>query len=158
MRALVCFILSFNCYADLDKLCQKYEIDDCNLVKAIAWIESNHRNVVNENDIGSPSYGILQVKCIAAKSVGFKGNCNNLRKSEISSKYGILFLKSKIEKYGKGDDAIAAYNADKPYKCKRYVPDKCYTSEYVNQNYVNKVKRRYSFEILKSLNMAVFNE
>ena len=158
MRALVCFIISFKCYAYLDELCQKYEIDDCNLVKAIAWVESNHRDVVNENDSGSPSYGILQVKCIAAKSVGFKGNCDSLRKSEISSKYGVLFLKSKIDKYGKGDDDIAAYNDDKPYTCKRYIPNKCYPTEYVNQNYVNKVKRRYRFEILKSLNMVVLNE
>ena len=152
MRLIILLMTIQSAYANdfLDSMCKKFKAKDCNAVKAVAWVESNFRHVHNYNDGGSPSYGMMQIKCIAAKDVGFKGECKELEKAELAIKYGILFLNSRFEKYALLEDVFAAYNSGRPIRCK-VKSKKCYPMELINHEYVYKVTRRYRFELLKSM-------
>ena len=140
---------------EINRACKKYKATNCNLVKAIAWIESNHRHLINENDNNSRSYGMMQVKCIAARDVGYRGQCKNLRIKNVALKYGIKFLEKKMLENVFLDDVIASYNSNRPVRCRTYKPGKCYPNEYINHEYVYKVKRRYNYERLKEVKRNV---
>ena len=134
----------------IEDMCEKYKAKDCEAVKAVAWVESNFRHVVNEFDGGSPSYGPMQIKCIAAKTVGLKFGCEQLRNNrKVAMRFGIKFLELKMKKCKKMEEAFAAYNADRVIRCRTYRPSKCYPNEFVNHKYVYKVNRRYKYERYK---------
>ena len=158
MKLLLLLILPINIFASekfINTMCQKWRVSDCNAVKAIAWVESNFRHVINENDGGSPSFGIMQIKCIAAKEAGLKYSCDQLHNKQIALRFGIKFLEQKIKKYGSLQDAFAAYNANRPIICKNYNAGKCYPNEYINHEYVYKVMRRYKYEIYKNTKLSM---
>lgn len=153
MRLLVLLFVISSAQASekfVEQMCLRYKVKDCAAVKAIAWVESNFRHVVNENDVGSPSYGIMQVKCIAARHVGLKYSCEQLRDKVIAARFGIKFLESKNKLYNEIDDVFAAYNANRPIICRRRIKGKCYPNEYVNHKYVYNVMRRYRYEKFKN--------
>jgi len=118
----------------LTEMCNRYKVTNCNMVKAIAWVESNFRHVINPSDVGSPSYGMMQVKCIAAREAGLKYSCDQLKNKMVAVRFGIRFLEQKIKMYNSIEDVFAAYNANRPIRCKTLKRGKCYPNEYVNHN------------------------
>lgn len=82
------------------------------LLLAICTHESNLKNVLVLHDMGSPSYGLCQVKGDTAKMLGFKGLPIGLMDPKINIKYAAMYLKMQLERYN-GDwcMATAAYNS-----------------------------------------------
>lgn len=79
------------------------------------------------------SYGLYQIKCDTAKGVGFKGKCSELRDARVNIIFGLLYLKSKMQKHNL-KAALSAYNAGRPlYKAK---------GRFVNGKYVDIVIRK----------------
>lgn len=130
----------------INKYCNYYEFDDCNLVKSIIKNESNF-NPKAFNPEKSGSYGLMQVQCTTAKMMGLKYSCNQLYDAQINIRFGILYLKYLKKKHEITEikSLIAGYNAGKPLICKNYNPGKCYPGEYINQLYVWNVYRHYIF-------------
>jgi hypothetical protein len=150
--------MALNLYASEDlimKVCKSIDGSNCNAAVAVAWVESNFRNTINKNDGGSPSYGMMQVKCIAARQAGFKKNCKLLKNEKIALRFGILFLEQKLKKYKSMEEVFASYNSNVPIRCIKYKVDKCYPRELVNHNYVYKAMRRYKYQIYKNVKLSM---
>lgn len=82
------------------------------LLLAICTHESNLINVLVPHDMGSPSYGLCQVKENTAKMLGFKDSAKELMNPETNVKYAAMYLKMQLERYdGDWCMATAAYNA-----------------------------------------------
>jgi soluble lytic murein transglycosylase-like protein len=154
MRLLFILMIPILCYGmdktTVDRACKAYEMNNCDLVHALVWTESAYRSVKVLDTNDRYSYGPLQIQCATAKSVGLKYGCEQLVDNPmIGLRFGIAYIKEQLERYGNVQDAIAAYNAGSVYRCKtvRTVEGRvaCYTGEYVNYNYVNKVMRRYRY-------------
>lgn len=61
---------------------------DPNLLLAVSYQETRMHNITTQNDGGSPSYGPLQIKKIAARQIASNGNPENLQDSlDIGTKY-----------------------------------------------------------------------
>lgn len=129
------------------------------LLIAICTVESTDlRNVVVENDKGTPSYGACQVKRDTAQFVGrvfkhdrlAKASDKDLRKDpHLNIKAAGLYLKYQLERYdGDWCKAVAAYNAGS-FRESRKRPGKP-----LNYGYVAKVKKNLaddpSIEVLFS--------
>ena len=82
------------------------------------------------------SWGLMQVMGTVAREHGFEGWFPELCDPNKGIFYGCAHLDSKLSKYRKMDDAIAAYNAGSPIKK--------VDETYVNQYYVDKVMDYYS--------------
>jgi hypothetical protein len=65
----------------------------------------------------------------------------------------MMFLEQKLKKFEDMEEALAAYNSNKPIRCKNYNAGKCYPSELINHNYVYKAMRRYRYQIYRDLKM-----
>lgn len=99
----------------------------------------------NENDNGSPSFGICQVKMGTAFELGFKGNRAALQKPETNAYYAALYLNKQLDRY-KGNllKSVAAYNSGTYYEVKKHpgCPG--------NMEYVKKVQSYLEDEELSS--------
>lgn len=99
------------------------------LLQSVCWVETNHRNIDNMNDGGSPSYGICQIKLGTAKWLHEKHKLHgtvseeNLRTEEVNAFYAGLYLKWQLSRYnGNINKAVSAYNAGTfTNKNKKYV-------------------------------------
>jgi len=100
------------------------------LLPSICWVESNYRNVINEFDGGSPSYGICQIKLNTAnwmkeyhKITGPVLDETDLMEPKINTLYAGLYIKYQLNRYnGDIECAISAYNAGRCIKGnKKYV-------------------------------------
>lgn len=83
------------------------------LLSAVCYVESNHRpHAFNENDGGSSSIGICQIKLTTAQGLGFRGTAEELAKPKTNIYYAGKYLKAQLTRYS-GDikKAISAYNA-----------------------------------------------
>lgn len=90
---------------------------------AICWVETNHRNVINPKDGGSPSYGLCQIKLETANWIHYKHKLGNedlteadLMKPEVNIFYAGLYFKYQWDKYKDLKCAISAYNAGRCIK------------------------------------------
>jgi len=138
----------------INEACKKYRVKDCNLVKAVAFIESRMDVGISRNPTleinGTLSYGLLQVSCRAARDVGLKGKCSQLRKIRVSLKYGIIYLYLKFRKYN-GDltKTISSYNVGRYIECKRFNIKRgrilCYPGQSINALYVWRVMNHYKY-------------
>jgi len=82
------------------------------LMLAICSQESNLKNVLVPHDVGSPSYGICQIKSNTAKMLGFKGLPIGLMDPHINVAYAAKYLKMQLKRYDNDwCKAAAAYNA-----------------------------------------------
>ena len=64
------------------------------------------------HDMGSPSFGVCQLKEFSARQMGFKGVASDLNKPEINAHYAALYLSYQQKRYG--EDwllLVGAYNA-----------------------------------------------
>lgn len=82
------------------------------LIESVCWVESKYQvDAVHKNDGRSDSFGVCQIKPIAAKQVGFKGSAKDLMKPEVNIKYAAKYLKYNIERYnGNITKGLIAYN------------------------------------------------
>lgn len=149
---------------EIEKYCRYYEYDKCELVQAIVKTESgfNPKAFMDEK---SGSYGLMQIQCTTAKDSRLKSplkySCDQLFNPQINIRYGIMYLKMLEERLINPSirNLIAAYNAGfrsdgkAPRRCKNYnefnykgfPPMECYPGEYINEEYVWKVFRRYKY-------------
>ena len=130
-------------------LCSLYGAYDCDLVQAISWQETRHRNVT-VMDRGSLSYGPMQIKCDTARlktlEYSLKYSCDQLRKEKVGIRFGIYYINYQLERYeGNVKDAISAYNMGTAHTCKDYNRGHCYPGEHYNYKYVDSVWRRYKW-------------
>jgi soluble lytic murein transglycosylase-like protein len=120
--------------------CSKVYKGDCTLVASIAYVESRYNpNAYNPEG----SYGIMQIRCSTARMMGMVGNCSQLFNIDTNLKYSIKYIENLKKRFIKMTDVIAAYNSGTPIICKDYNFGKCYSGEYYNQQYVNKVSLKY---------------
>lgn len=90
------------------------------LLVAICTQESGLKNINNENDKGSPSIGLCQIKEGSAKLLGFKGTKQDLQKPEINAKYAAIYLKKQLDRYNNDACmAVAAYNSGSFFESKK---------------------------------------
>jgi soluble lytic murein transglycosylase-like protein len=113
---------------------------DCNLVTAIAFVESSY-NPRAYNPEGS--YGVMQVQCSTARYIGLSSACENLFKLKTGLKFGMRYIQYLKNKYTTKEDIIASYNAGRPIICRNFNAGHCNAGEYYNQTYVNKVIDTY---------------
>jgi len=108
------------------------------LLSSICFIESGHRpQAFVENDKGSASFGICQIKEGTARDLGFKGPASLLRQPKINMKYAAKYLRHQLDRYHEDViKAVAAYNAGSHH------PDKFGKPK--NQKYVKKVMIAWS--------------
>ena len=67
---------------------QEHNVPD-QLAQAVISVESGYKpNVVSQGN-----YGLGQIRCGTARSVGFKGNCRDLLKPEINLEYTMRYLR-----------------------------------------------------------------
>jgi hypothetical protein len=127
----------------VERVCVRQGFMDCSLVKAMSWTESKHKNVVIP-DSGSLSYGPLQIKCLTARHMGFRGRCKELMIAETSLYYGIKYIEYQLKRYNNNYyEAVAAYNSGRGIRCQYHNPGKCRPGELYNKEHVSRVKKRY---------------
>jgi soluble lytic murein transglycosylase-like protein len=56
-----------------------------------------HESKFNHKAIGRGTYGLGQIKCPTAKSLGFKGNCKNLLDIDTNLEYSMLYLRKALD-------------------------------------------------------------
>ena len=81
------------------------------LAQAVISVESGYK----PNVISQGNYGLGQIRCGTARSVGFTGNCRDLLKPDINLEYTMRYLRLAIDK-ANGDWCMAAtvYNGGPP--------------------------------------------
>lgn len=82
------------------------------LLESLCYVESTHDiHAVHEDDGGSDSLGVCQIKYATAEWLGFKGTEKQLMEPKNNIKYAALYLKYNINRYG-GDvtKGVIAYN------------------------------------------------
>jgi len=55
-------------------------------------------------------WGIGQIKCQTARSVGFTGSCDRLRDPEVNLTYSMAYLRLALDKGGDGCSGVSLYN------------------------------------------------
>ena len=103
------------------------------LLSSICFVETRHQpKALVQDDGGSPSIGICQIKEATARIMGYKGTSIQLRQPKINIKYAGIYLQHQLSRYS-GDvvKAVAAYNAGSNRVDKKGLPK--------NQKYVKKV-------------------
>lgn len=109
----------------------------------------------NENDRGTPSIGICQMKEATAKMIGFKGNRVALRKPRTNALWAARYLKMQMLRYDNDPcKAVAAYNAGSYTESKK-VPGKPRNLKYVKS--VQKLIIEDDVAILLECNMFTPN-
>jgi soluble lytic murein transglycosylase-like protein len=81
------------------------------LAQAVISVESGYKpNVVSQGN-----YGLGQIRCGTARSVGFTGNCRDLLKPDINLEYTMRYLRLAIDR-ANGDwcKAATVYNGGPP--------------------------------------------
>lgn len=81
------------------------------------------------------SWGLMQVMGGVARELGFLGYMPMLCQAEIGLRYGCKKLAICMKRFPEDDDAISAYN--------RGSPEQLTNGDYVNQAYVDKVKKYF---------------
>jgi soluble lytic murein transglycosylase-like protein len=95
---------------------------DVKLLRAVCWVESNHRIKVrriydqdNANRKGAPSYGICQLQLATAKDHGYMGSAKDLLKPHNNILMAAKYLKWLLSK-AKGDWKLAATGYNRGWK------------------------------------------
>lgn len=102
------------------------------LLSAICFVESSHRNITVANDGGSASHGPCQVKIGTARMIGYTGSIKGLDDTYTNAIWAARYLKRHLLAYNDSwVAASAAYNAGSL----RHSVD----GDIVNRDYVRKV-------------------
>ncbi len=113
------------------------------LLLAICSHESRDFKVgYTQNDHGSPSYGLCQVKEVAALQSGFKGDPRWLNDPKTNAKYAALYLRYQRKQYGNNwVKLVSSYNAG------HFIPSKTNSRCPQNMDYVRLVQKKLPFEL-----------
>lgn len=86
---------------------QKYQVP-VELAQAVVKVESGY----NPKALSRGNYGLGQIRCGTAKSVGFQGNCRELLKPEVNLEYSMTYLRMALDR-SRGDwcGAATLYNS-----------------------------------------------
>lgn len=122
----------------VDAGCVKHKAADCALVHAVVWNESKYNpKLLNPEKTGS--YGLMQIQCGTARTMGFTGKCSKLFDPDTNLSIGIAYLNERLAAHkGNRIYALAAYNAGKVYISRK-------TGRLVNAQYVSDVLERYKW-------------
>lgn len=136
MKYLLPLLLTMTAHADDIKLhiVQAALVNNVSsqLLSAVCYVETTHRNVNNWQDGDSPSYGPCQIKLDTAKMLGFKGPIFKLFEPAVSIHYAAKYLAKQLDNNEQNWVlAVAAYNAGTVKYNRR--------GELVNKDYVSKV-------------------
>lgn len=69
------------------------------LLLAVCWTETNHRNVISFSDGGSPSYGVCQIKFQTARLVDKKVHPSDLFHPYTNARLAGLYLRRQLGRY-----------------------------------------------------------
>jgi soluble lytic murein transglycosylase-like protein len=83
------------------------ELKRC-VVESLIVVESNGVSDLTGDD--GKSFGLMQVQLPTARDLGFTGTVQDLMNSKINKKYGIMYLKFLLKRYGNLYVALDAYN------------------------------------------------
>lgn len=78
-----------------------------NLAHAVVRQESNYQSAMRGR---AGEWGIGQIKCQTARSVGFTGNCAQLRDPEVNLTFSMKYLRLALDKGGEGCAGTSLYN------------------------------------------------
>lgn len=117
------------------------------LLLAICSWESNLKNVTIEDDMGTPSYGVCQVKMATAEWMGYQGEPDGLRDPETNVYWAARFLKFQQDRYTDKDwcKLTAAYNAGS------FIESRRHPGKPVNRKYVKLVQSKIEPEFKERL-------
>jgi len=107
------------------------------LLMSVCSVESDLRaSVINTHDMGTPSFGVCQIKLDTANMLGFTGTTEHLMKPEVNIFYAAKYLRRHLDNT-RGDicKAVSAYNFGRT----KYQPD----GRLLNPTYVRKFIKRY---------------
>lgn len=84
------------------------------LLSSLCYVESGHNvSALHENDGGTRSHGICQIKLATARSLGFVGTGAELRDPSINIYYAGKLLNYQIKRCGSVQKGVLAYNSGK---------------------------------------------
>lgn len=122
------------------------------LLLAICLQESGGKNIYTENDGGSPTYGICQIKYDTATMMGYKGSPDGLMKPAINAKFAAKYLKYQENRYGENwCHMAAAYNSGTLQIEKR-------SGKPRNLQYVRKVQKKLPESLRPSMSCDTVNK
>ena len=144
---------------EIKSIARKYEIDP-DLVTAIIKVESNFRPFLKTKEVSKKgkfigfSYGLMQVLDSTARIFKVK-NPNLLLNPIINITVGTMYLRDLTDRYKKLDLVIASYNAGRPKLVRTGALP--FQVKFINQGYVDKVKKELSIIKMKKLLPLVFS-
>lgn len=107
--------------------------------KGYRWLVGKDLSLTEE-DAQKTSWGLMQVMGAVARGYGFTGDLRQLLSPMVGLEYGCRHLAYYYQKYAIWCDAISSYNQGSPRKTDE--------GRYHNQEYVDKVMRKWNwFEI-----------
>lgn len=109
---------------------------DAHLLIALCSVESDLRNVNNWNDRVAPALGVCQLHLDTAREINPTVDILALQNTDINAIIGGKYLKYQIKRYNSIWGGVAAYNMGSV---------RMTGIQYVNQDYVDKVKIKYKF-------------
>ena len=116
------------------------------MLLAVCMHETGLNNVTVEQDGGSPTYGLCQVKYNTAKMLGYQGPKEGLKSPKENAKWAAIYLKYQYKRYaGNWCKSISAYNAGS------YVESLKEPGHPRNLKYVMNVKKKLSTIFQKNL-------
>lgn len=96
-----------------------------------------HRiSIETEKNQQQQSFGLCQIMGATARWLGFDGPLGTLYRADQNIYWGCKFIKRLLGKYGNLEDVAAAYNAGTPRRNS--------DGEYVNQSYVDDIRKYYN--------------
>lgn len=147
MKILVFFLIaSCGIASEYEVLIEKYsKLNDlpAYLVKAIISVESSSRPTAKGKDSrgGKYSHGLMQLKPISAKDVGFNVTIKDLYDSELNIKIGSKYFAKCLQHYAKGNLNVALdmYNRG-PTRVKKFP----YKGDWKEHPYVGKILIKFN--------------
>lgn len=110
----------------------RYEPGYLYLYKPKDFARALSQTVESETTLQRSSFGLMQIMGAVAREKGFSDYLPRLFEPDLNLEYGVRHFAGYLKRYGKLEDAIAAYNAGT-------VRREPLTGMYVNQLYVGKV-------------------
>lgn len=96
-----------------------------------------------DDDNGTPSFSVCQLKESTARMLGFKGKTSELRNEYVAIRYSALYLKYQQDRYGSEDwcRITSAYNSGS------FIESEKYPGKPKNLRYVKKVQKKLAVEL-----------
>jgi soluble lytic murein transglycosylase-like protein len=81
------------------------------LLESLCYVETRHQiTAIRQDDGGTPSLGVCQVKLSTARELGYKGSEIGLLDPSTNIHYAAKYLKKQIKRYGSVERGVVSYN------------------------------------------------